>query len=95
MTGRFEQTMTGATTWGGRLSHRRNALLRRSGPTSWRQWLRFVAGQMAVVLGRAFVMLLVGTALVFVVATAVGYQWPGLWSPALPVPLTPEPGLDL
>ena len=95
MTGRLEQTLTGATSSGGRLSCQRNALFRRSGPTSWRQWLGFVAGQMVVVLGWAFVMLLVSTALVFAVATAIGYQWPGLWSPALPVPLTPEPGLDL
>jgi hypothetical protein len=50
---------------------------------------------MVVVLGWAFVMLLIGVALSFAVATVVGYQWPGLWSPAIPMPMTPEPGFGL
>jgi hypothetical protein len=49
-------------------------------------------GQAGVVLGWAFAMLLVGMAVLLAVATLAGFQWPGLWSPAVPMPLTPEPG---
>jgi hypothetical protein len=92
MTGRVDQRLPRARSWSPLLSLRCSArsfgeAVRRARAVGW-EWV----GRTAVVLGWAFVMLLVGTAVLLAVATAAGYQWPGLSSPAQPMPLTPEPG---
>ena len=91
MNGQVVMTQPRASRWGGGLSPHRHGWVERAAAVQGRvrdAWLPRVA----VVLGWAVVMLLAGTALVFAVATLLGYQWPGVLSPALPTPQTPEPG---